>query len=765
MQPASKHTRRYMYPDEQGSSPGTSEDENPITPKRRFASLDGFRDSISRRRELKKVISPHADTQLQPGQVRLIYFKHSKRPRKWPSKSTIDCSRHIFSLDNAPRFRALSYTCGPPYLEQRIEDGVLTLEEPTELLAESKCRVRCDGRHVLVYSNLHDALLQLRHNLRRDLWLWVDCLCIQQQDQEERASQVKQMHMIYTSADEVLVWLGKSLGLRHDVVWFIREFCDVATRLLDPSTGRIDDRYKDTGILDTSWHSILGITDFEEKLLDLMIFLKHSRYFNRLWILQEVALASKPSIMWYGRMENFNCVVYLVDYFQKAGWFRWLDDRLDEKNLYLPGEPWTALEGMRSSILRFQSSTFETSFWRLNTRTGVPLSRTTRSFFDFAELLHYSRSFSCSDPRDKIYALLGIASQLNQHEPLDIAPVDYTLKVEGLYTEVQKRILRETQCIDLLSFVGRSLQQSDPSLPSWVPDLRNSDDIKFAVEIYLQPQTVGPPPCLELEECQQSLFFDGAALCCMGACVDEVEYNYREPKGGRDRTYANWVQAHQATLDALFSIPGSSEGPSPLAIVLNTVLIGNLELQAGAKKDVSEEAYFDFAVYLILNHVYKGSSGDRSIACTIARCHQMSDSMKHWGIAGSLSSRIQDLLAEVERVVSACNEPDEVRARFDEFQVKYDAPISRFVSWSKRVANTRVLVRTKKGLLASTQNPVEKGDQIFVLAGSRTANILRKTAKEDEYIFDGDCFIWHHQKGWQEEMSEVRKHVRPLRII
>lgn len=81
------------------------------------------------------------------------------------------------------------------------------------------------------------------------------------EDEEEQASQVMQMDKIYTSAEEVLVWLGHPLGLRYDVLNFVREFCNVASSLLDPSTGHIKAQYKDTEILNTSWHSTLHIME------------------------------------------------------------------------------------------------------------------------------------------------------------------------------------------------------------------------------------------------------------------------------------------------------------------------------------------------------------------------------------------------------------------------------------------------------------------------------------------------------------------------
>ncbi|KAF2136928.1 uncharacterized protein K452DRAFT_279237, partial [Aplosporella prunicola CBS 121167] len=56
--------------------------------------------------------------------------------------------------------------------------------------------------------NLEEALLSLRHE-KLFLTLWVDALCINQGDLEERAQQVEHMYTIFKNAKKVVAWLGK----------------------------------------------------------------------------------------------------------------------------------------------------------------------------------------------------------------------------------------------------------------------------------------------------------------------------------------------------------------------------------------------------------------------------------------------------------------------------------------------------------------------------------------------------------------------------
>src|SRR5687768_9455999 len=87
-------------------------------------------------------------------------------PGTW--KDPIRCSLHTVRLEDNPRYEALSYAWGDA----------------------DDCRpVMVDARVVQVTANLETALRRLRHP-DRDRALWVDALCINQQDNDEKSHQV-----------------------------------------------------------------------------------------------------------------------------------------------------------------------------------------------------------------------------------------------------------------------------------------------------------------------------------------------------------------------------------------------------------------------------------------------------------------------------------------------------------------------------------------------------------------------------------------------
>jgi hypothetical protein len=173
--------------------------------------------------------------------IRLLVFNSS-------ISSSINCGPEIMHLEminvefsSMPKYQALSYTWGSP--------------ETTKTIA-------VNGALVEVQQNLHDALFNLFElpEWGGEVWLWVDAICIDQQNLQERTSQVRLMDFIYTRAQRVLIWLGlPRLGF---------------------------EQFK------TIWTTLL--TDDLNHLFEEWIF--ENDYWNRVWIVQEIGLARKLAV-------------------------------------------------------------------------------------------------------------------------------------------------------------------------------------------------------------------------------------------------------------------------------------------------------------------------------------------------------------------------------------------------------------------------------------------------------------------------------------
>lgn len=158
-----------------------------------------------------------------------------------PSKdaTTIRCSLKAFELQDAPSFKALSYTWGNSATTIK-QSSILTKDEKMrsvyrdrkevdEAEADSPSRTRrhsivCDGRLIKVTSNLRDALRMLANAInmpqmpRTPSYYWIDALCMNQNDIEERNSQVSRMADVFKKANGVVVWLGKEDEFTNDAL-------------------------------------------------------------------------------------------------------------------------------------------------------------------------------------------------------------------------------------------------------------------------------------------------------------------------------------------------------------------------------------------------------------------------------------------------------------------------------------------------------------------------------------------------------------------
>jgi hypothetical protein len=156
----------------------------------------------------------------------------------------INCSlTHITtnSKSTKPIYKALSYTWGT---------------------AEGPKTIALDGMQVQVRENLWQALYHLRSE-EHELMIWIDALCINQNDLQERGSQVSRMSAIYGIAKEVIVWLGPAGEDSKLAIDFIHQN-------FHPSSGpRVKDMPLDeiwSGLLNWSyglslklWHGSIGI--------------------------------------------------------------------------------------------------------------------------------------------------------------------------------------------------------------------------------------------------------------------------------------------------------------------------------------------------------------------------------------------------------------------------------------------------------------------------------------------------------------------------
>jgi len=317
-------------------------------------------------------------------------------------------------------FEALSYEWGPPSSSQETSTSVLLNSVPKS-----------------VRPNLFDALLHLRYQDRERV-LWIDALCINQEDIGERNRQVRQMGQIYSSATCVIVWIGSMLPFANSTSklrfeqamhWLAREDED-----LPPQEGL-----------------------YQPEATDLKLVLAHlanGSYWRRTWIIQELFLARELHV-------QYACFVLIPSTFDKIG-------DLCNKSGIGDGYYYSS-----AAVLLRERETYQ-------------LSRSTRMPYTLQRFLWLTRVAEVSDLRDKVYGVLGLPCEVVDGLSSGIGlqglpesdnivaraiPIDYNKSVQEVYSDVVEFYIarglfkQATKCSELLQGFLPTASQTNMSLP------------------------------------------------------------------------------------------------------------------------------------------------------------------------------------------------------------------------------------------------------------------------------------------------------------
>lgn len=184
------------------------------------------------------------------------------------TNETIFCSLENVSLIDAKPYFALSYCWGDPRITERLSfrrddempDGRIQVSVCTAIITASLARaIRAVG----------NATRKKRMRLGF-VYLWVDALCINQNDAQERSQQVRNMRQIYSRADEVFSWVGPI----------------DRTRMSEEALG-----------------CFLALPDWGNPYISLAISEAASvffgeQYWRRVWVIQEITVATKATILY-----------------------------------------------------------------------------------------------------------------------------------------------------------------------------------------------------------------------------------------------------------------------------------------------------------------------------------------------------------------------------------------------------------------------------------------------------------------------------------
>ena len=324
-------------------------------------------------------------------QIRILTISSADR-----KEADIHCTLEIVSLgpdaEHRPIYEALSYTWGT---------------------MQANHVIHVNGCPFSITSNLDIALRYLRKPLTSRV-LWIDAICIDQDNLQEKNDQVKRMRDVFNSASQVLVWLGETDKDARTAMAFLE---------------RVD-------------CSIESVPAFENSKVEPFLpaldkFFKKP-WWTRIWVVQEVCVANKPPLVGCGRK-----------------WVSWKAveaaiRRLNETKGLLASQG----EYLNNLIPLLVFMELVTWF-----SAGQGIQR------GFEMLLYSTSGRDATILHDKIYALLGLIEDDNNIST-SLVP-DYSEPCTVAYQSVMIHILESSRN---LGYLVQAMNKRNPDVPSWCAD-------------------------------------------------------------------------------------------------------------------------------------------------------------------------------------------------------------------------------------------------------------------------------------------------------
>jgi hypothetical protein len=357
-------------------------------------------------REEKYVYSP---LQHENDEIRLLRLSSN-------NDGELEGSLVTVSLSHLPEFIALSYTWGDRTNPEKmiVNGGWVTIRRN-------------------LAAALRNPLLREKINSTNTKAIWVDSLCINQQDLSERGFQVQRMRQVYMQG-RTYVWLGEGDASSRAAIGLLRQL-----------------HLHGDDISQASSH----ITS--EAVESLKYFLIRP-YWSRVWIIKEYVLGKAREIICGNACIEPHTLHLALSILVK------IRDKLEI-------EP--AILAAVTSIIRSEAFVHIKGLETLDGLYGTPnIIRRGREFpLDFLPVLELCRSSLCSNQRDKVFALLGLAADAAEI----VGFPDYSMEVSQLYEDVARACIRKYNNLEILCYAdnpgeAREVRPGSFEVPSWVPD-------------------------------------------------------------------------------------------------------------------------------------------------------------------------------------------------------------------------------------------------------------------------------------------------------
>ena len=337
--------------------------------------------------------------------------------------NSIVCQHVAVALDLRPSFEAISWCWGTRQETKTISLNAQPYEAPCSVV----------------------TLLQALRLPDSDRYLWIDALCIDQRDEDksraEKSQQIQLMKYIYSLATAVLIWMGDA---PEDVATFI------------------------TSVMNDTQASIAWATQQPFEMMSQMTGILLLPWWHRLWVFPEAVLASE-AICVFGRAtisfsavlqhywiapNHFSTEVRSSESYQILS--QLIADIIDRFGTVLSSHRGVAAEHRR-----------ELSFASMGQIKSDSYQNRKEPFNDFTKIISQYRYLQTTDPRDKIWGFLGLATD----PVIQALKPDYNLPAHLVFRQTTRQLMQRTGSLYLLSQRQSDyIELSHRTSTSWVPD-------------------------------------------------------------------------------------------------------------------------------------------------------------------------------------------------------------------------------------------------------------------------------------------------------
>ena len=584
------------------------------------------------------------------------------------------CELMVVSLFDRPRYEAISYAWG-----DATQRASLTLNGVIHHASQS----------------LVDALSQFRQQ-NAPIALWADQLCINQNDVIEKSHQIRLMATIYQQARRVKVWLGKAGPRNAELMRFLAG---------------------------ETFASINGATPFQEarnaSFYALLTILLSRPWWTRVWVLQEVILAREAQI--YSGVDH----ILLRDLIATT-------DHLSESEINGVSSPSTSspehIQFLR--MLQKRVETFASLKSLQEQATNLDLYRATQAthqatqpsqatqpllfedessdeewvYSNLLEILIRGRGQFATDPRDKVYSLLGLLPE----SVVSAVNPDYSISAGSVFAHVSRLILLSTGSLDILYHaIGHDIGGNTPSWAATFSTYRSpTEEAQYRLKAQL----------LEI--------FDASG---------GTKAHITSPTN--DLLVLRGFRVGTVTFIAQGIRPGRAISIDGLLTILNEWSIQTFTALLSLGGTTNDTNYSDDMEQSLFKETFLSAiiSGTLPVEGTnLVRSYEGSDIATLW-------NRIFDT-------------DDSLSLQNDE--LREDSLSNHII---KCIYGKSIFV-TQNGSMGLGPTQVQKGDQIYILAGGRLPFVLRQSPTDSQnFVLIGDAYVHGVMHDHRKYRGSVRR--------